>query len=292
MLDVYHRKNKTIKPPDSSAHRSVSADFSHVPAGEFRGDNYIPAADRSHFGVPEPVLAVRRSRPHVLADRFHSRVPEPVPTDRSHSRGVPADHSRGPADRSRGPTDRSRAPTDRSHAPTDRSRVRAYGPHSRVPADRSHRSVVTGVPADRSHHSVVTGVPAGRAHVDIANPEESWNNDDEDNISDNGGRTVTVRSARHSKSHGDPKSSQLNYYTGIWVDVLVDARNNYRKLIHTRTPFPERSVENLREAQNLLLEAIARYSENHPDELDDCMFFFFFFFPICKACSQYDSRLQ
>ena len=107
-----------------------------------------------------------------------------------------------------------------------------------------------------THHSVVTGVPAGCAHVDITNPEESWNNDDEDNISDNGGRTV--HSARHLKSHGDPKSFQLNYYTSIWVDVLVDARNNYRKLINTRTPFPERSVENLREAQNLLLEAIAK----------------------------------
>jgi hypothetical protein len=136
VLDVFHRKNKTIKPPKFSTgtSRSVSANPSHVPA------------DGSHG------RAADHSRPHIPANRSHSLVPECVPADCSHScvlESVPADrsHSRVPES----------VPADCSYSLVP----------ERVPADRSHSRVPECVPADRSHSCVPERVPADCSHSHV-----------------------------------------------------------------------------------------------------------------------------
>jgi hypothetical protein len=91
-------------------------------------------------------------------------------------------------------------------------------------------------------------------------------------VSDNG---APSRAPRNSKSHV-AKPSQLGFYSGPWVDVLIYARNGYRKLIHTKEPFPERNLENLKVAQNTLLEAISEYMETD-GRLDESLYLFFSF---------------
>jgi hypothetical protein len=289
VLDVYHRKNKKIKPPNfNTPHSSDAANFSRGPAdgSRGRGNSSYVGVDRSHSHVPERVPAYRsHSRGQRVPDHSRSRG-QHVPAHRSNSR-VPDDRSR-----SRVPDGRSysRVPDDRSHSRF--AEVQADRSHSRFPervqADHSH---VRAVPADRSRHSIVhTDRARSRAplaaNLDIANLEGPENDDDKDNTSDNGGRTV--RAARNSKPLGDPKSSQLNYYSGIWYDILVDARNSYRKLIHTTNPFPERNADNLTCAHNLLLDTIGEYVEKGKGDLDECNFFFF----ILEARSQLNSCLQ
>jgi hypothetical protein len=122
--------------------------------------------------------------------------------------------------------------------------------------------------------SRVPGGSRGRSSH-IANPEAGSDSDHEDNMSDNG--KTANRATRNSKSHGDAKPSQLGYYRGAWLDVLIAARNNYRKMIHTSNPFPERNPDNLREAHNFLLEAIAEHTDQG-GQLDECSFILSFSF--------------
>jgi hypothetical protein len=90
-------------------------------------------------------------------------------------------------------------------------------------------------------------------------------------VSDDGGK-MTTRAAHNSKPRGEAKPSQLGFYSGPWLDVLVDARNNYRRMVHTieGEAFPERSTENLAAAHNILLEAISEYME-HGGQLNECL---------------------
>ena len=297
VLDVYHQKNKRIKPPSFSTHQvpanhaRVSADHSRVPADR----SHVPAdrshvpADRSH--VPAGRSHVPANRPHVPADRSRSLVAELVPADSV--RSLVAEHV--PADRSRSlvaehvPTDRprhrglvlERIPADRSHTdrprprslvpecvPADRPRPRGPAPE-RVTANRSHVPAAADGPHVPERGSRRSMVPTNRSRsraLSIVSPD-SEDDDDEDNASENDGRPG--RAIRNSKTH-DPKPSQLSYYHGIWVDILVDARNNYRKYIHTKNPFPEHNSNNLMEAQNFLLEATAAYKEKY--EIDEGIF--------------------
>jgi hypothetical protein len=50
--------------------------------------------------------------------------------------------------------------------------------------------------------------------------------------------------------------------------VLVAARNDYRRFLHITDPFPERNMDNLKDAHNILLEAIGECVEKG-GELDD-----------------------
>ena len=121
------------------------------------------------------------------------------------------------------------------------------------------------VTANPSHvpdnHPQVPADPADedRFHGFHTNAGDSGD-EDEGNASDHGNRKI--RATRNSKSHGDAKPSQLGYYSGPWVTVLTNARNSYRKHIHTSDPFPERNLENLNDARNILLEAIGEYKDN------------------------------
>lgn len=80
-----------------------------------------------------------------------------------------------------------------------------------------------------------------------------------------------------TQPRGEAKPSQLGFYSGPWLDVLVDTRNSYRRMIHTSAgeAFPERNPENLMAAHNILLEAISEYM-NHGGQLDECLYLSFF----------------
>jgi len=68
--------------------------------------------------------------------------------------------------------------------------------------------------------------------VNVTSPEADVKNHD-GNVSNNGEKTTTC-AAHNSKPCGEAKPSQLGFYSGPWLDVLIDARNNYRKMVHTR----------------------------------------------------------
>ena len=55
------------------------------------------------------------------------------------------------------------------------------------------------------------------SHGHVTYPDE----DDEDNTNDNSGKKPCA--VQNSKSHGDAKPTQLGYYSGNWVEVLIMA---------------------------------------------------------------------
>ena len=235
--------------------------------------------------VPEDISHVPYTQFHVPASALGSRVAFPgfascISAVSADSFCVPADGScvpvaysqyRVPADSSRVPAEHSQSrfpAVDSSHVPAERSQ-------SRFPAVDSSRVSVDGsrnhpqVPADPQ----ATEIPTDHGASCVANLDDS---EDENNESD--GCQRKSRAARNSKSRGETKPSQLGYYSGAWTDILITARNNYRKAIHTSTdPFPERSVDNLRDAHDLLLEAVGEFRDNG-GELDDGQSIFYIHF--------------
>ena len=64
------------------------------------------------------------------------------------------------------------------------------------------------------------------------------------------------------------KPSQLHFYSGSWVDVLIAAKNNYRLFINTEDPFPERTAASLEDAHRSLLDTIGKFTEESKLPLD------------------------
>lgn len=93
--------------------------------------------------------------------------------------------------------------------------------------------------------------------VDV-NTEASDNEEDGDGS--NGSVKITC-AACNLKAFSEAKPSQLGFYAGPWVNVLIIARNNYRRLIHTVNPFPEWNADSLKDAHDILLEAITEYED-------------------------------
>ena len=115
---------------------------------------------------------------------------------------------------------------------------------------------------DASHHPQAASRDSPEAGLDTNNDDDR--DCDSDRLRDD--RKNQTRATRNSKYNGDAKPNQLGFYSGAWVDILITARNNFRKMIHaesgpTRPSFPERNPENLRRAQDHLIEAVAEYSE-------------------------------
>ena len=275
VLDIHHRKNKTIKPPTGSI-TADSSHISHVPANSTQDP-----VDRSNVPGDHSNYLCNCSR--TPADRSHAPANSTqVPADRSQ---VPGNRSNAPANSTQVPraANRSHVQNNDSNAPADRSQARrvpgnstqvpvdhynAPGNRSNAPADRSHR--VPGNSTQVPNHSYNApddhSVPANRVPANFSQVSDPDEADDEDNGNDNGGRKQ--RATRNSKSHGEPKPNQLGYYSGPWNDVLVNARHQYRKFIHTNDPFPERNLSSLKDVQDILLEAIAAHKEEG-GELDE-----------------------
>ena len=72
------------------------------------------------------------------------------------------------------------------------------------------------------------------------------------------------------------------------MDVLIAARNDYRKFLHTADPFPERNTDSLRDVHNILLDAICEFKETG-GELDNGSLLLLFIF---EVHSQYNRCLQ
>jgi hypothetical protein len=70
-------------------------------------------------------------------------------------------------------------------------------------------------------------------------------------------------------SNNDIRPSQLRFYSGTWVDVLLAAKNNYRLFIHNEDPFPERTSANLEDAHGCLLDAIGTFKEENRLHLNE-----------------------
>ena len=159
-----------------------------------------------------------------------------------------------------------------SHRPqaTDQSRNSSHHPQA---ADQSRNSSHHPQAADKSrvHSHHLSLAPH------ITNSEAESNSGHEGDESDHIGKKIK-RAPCNSKSQGDhdAKPSQLSFYSGTWVDILIAARNNYRKIIHTIEPFPEHNPNNLKEAQNLLLEAIDDFKDQGC-KLDESSFILFVF---------------
>ena len=267
------------RPPvdDSRGHGTSyvpSAEVTHEhrhPAGEsrVRGSSQVPAASHGAYGGP--------NRHHCPSDESHGRR---SPVNDSHGHGtshVPSaevthEHCR-PAGESR-VRGSSQVPSasrgayggpNGCHRPSDESRGH------RPPADDSRGHGTAEVTHERHH-------PAGESHIHSSsqahtasydaldvNPEASDNEEDGDGSD---GSVKITRAACNSKHHGEAKPSQLGFYAGTWIDVLIIARNNYRKLIHTVDPFPERNADSLKNAHDILLEAIAEY-EDYGGKVDE-----------------------
>jgi hypothetical protein len=91
----------------------------------------------------------------------------------------------------------------------------------------------------------------------------------------NDASTTVARAARHSQPAEKAKPSQLRYYTGLWVEVLITAKNLYRLSLHTKVPpFPTRGRDTLNAAQDHILEAYEGLDENMKKELDMSKLFF------------------
>lgn len=66
-----------------------------------------------------------------------------------------------------------------------------------------------------------------------------------------------------------PDPTQLGFYSGSWIDVLKDAKYQYRLSIHTDEPFPERSRDSLLVSHECLVEAIGKFQDEIKLPLDE-----------------------
>ena len=198
-----------------------------------------------------------------------SRVPANGSRATVNGSRVPPDGSRVPANGSRLPPDGSRVPANGSRIPPDGSRVAANG--SRLPPDSS------GVPGNGSRLPA-DGPPQVPAIEITTNHGHNTSPDNSDDESDTNDSQRKPRAARNSKPQGETKPSQLGFYSGAWVGILITARNNYSNFIHTGDkPFPERTIDNLQDVHNFLMEAIGEFRENG-GVLDESVFIFYIHF--------------
>jgi hypothetical protein len=93
--------------------------------------------------------------------------------------------------------------------------------------------------------------------------------DDEDEDGDDQVAPSRPKQRRSRTSNSDIRPSQLRFYSGLWVDVLIAAKNNYRLFIHNEDPFPERTAGSLEDARECLIDAIGKFKEECRLTLDE-----------------------
>jgi hypothetical protein len=95
------------------------------------------------------------------------------------------------------------------------------------------------------------------------------NEDADDEDEDTQNKVTGPKQRRSRTSNSDIRSSQLRFYSGTWVDILVAAKNNYRLFINNEDPFPERTAASLEDAQGCLLDAIGKFKQESQCSLDE-----------------------
>jgi hypothetical protein len=110
---------------------------------------------------------------------------------------------------------------------------------------------------------------ANTYEVDHGSNNDSDDADDE--VEDEETEVNGPKQRRPRTFNGDIRPSQLRFYSGSWVDVLILAKNNYRLFIHSRAvnPFPERTAASLEDAHVCLIDAIAKFREETKLRLDE-----------------------
>ena len=101
--------------------------------------------------------------------------------------------------------------------------------------------------------------------------DDGSNNNDADDEDEDGTQVNGPKQRRSRTSNSNIRPSQLRFYSGTWVDVLILAKNNYRLFIHNEDPFPERTAVSLEDARGCLLDAIGKFKEESQLPLDDGM---------------------
>jgi hypothetical protein len=117
-----------------------------------------------------------------------------------------------------------------------------------------------------SRHTNNTSKASRREPVDHSNNEDA-DDEDEDQLENT---EVNVPKQRQQRTfNSDIRSSQLRFYSGTWVDVLIAAKNNYRLFIHNEDPFPERTATSLQDTCNCLIDAIGDFRAERRLHLDE-----------------------
>jgi hypothetical protein len=134
------------------------------------------------------------------------------------------------------------------------------------PLIESHGCSVSDPPAEQSHFHTHdhSHLPTAESHI-CGSPQAPAAShgvlDDDGGGGSDGSEKIMPCTACNLKPCGEAKPSQLGFYASPWVDILIMARNNYRKLIHTVDPFPEQNADSLKDVHDILLEAIAEYMD-------------------------------
>ena len=145
--------------------------------------------------------------------------------------------------------------------------------HSREKTSTSRTvSCHTNDTSKASHHQPV-GRPTNPDNLEANGEMDDGLNDDDadDEDEDEDTQTTGPKQRRSRTSNGDIRPTQLRFYSGTWVDVLIAAKNNYRLFVHNDDPFPERTAASLEDAHGCLLEAIGKFREESQLSLDQGM---------------------
>ena len=111
---------------------------------------------------------------------------------------------------------------------------------------------------------MLTQTPDGNQDNNGANEEiehGSNNNNADDEDKDEDTEVNAPKQQQPCTFNNNIHPSQLHFYSGTWVDVLIIAKNNYRLFIHTNDPFPERMAASLEDAHICLIDAIGKFKE-------------------------------
>ena len=127
--------------------------------------------------------------------------------------------------------------------------------HATDTSKASHRQPVDHADMD---------TPDGNQDNDGANEEiehGSNNNVTDDEDEDEDTEVNALKQRRPCTFNNDICPSQLRFYSGTCVNVLIIAKNNYRLFIHTDDPFPKRMAASLEDARICLIDAIGKFKE-------------------------------
>ena len=136
-------------------------------------------------------------------------------------------------------------------------------------ATQSSRSQAHGnIRSGNARNTTSTNLGVVAAH-NVDNTHNTPTDDDVDDHSDASNTNAGVVRRRSRLNNAQPDPTQLRFYSGSWVDVLKNAKYQYRLCIHTDEPFPERSPDSLSDAHECLLEAIGKFQDEMRLPLDE-----------------------
>ena len=72
----------------------------------------------------------------------------------------------------------------------------------------------------------------------------------------------TRKQTKHNSTHHNAKPTQLQFYPGIWADILEQAKQYFQLWLIKKCPFLECNTH-LKNAGNALLKAIKEFEDNN-----------------------------